>query len=76
MRNLLQQHFEWQWLICFTLALCFSSCKDDSESGSYDPNKPVTLTDYYPTTGPISTQVILNGSNFGTNKNNVKVFFC
>jgi IPT/TIG domain./NHL repeat. len=75
MRNLLQQHFEWQWLICFTLALCFSSCKDDSESGSYDPNKPVTLTDYYPTTGPISTQVILNGSNFGTNKNNVKVFF-
>lgn len=41
----------------------------------YDPNKPVALTDYYPVTGAISTQVILNGSNFGTNKDNVRVFF-
>ena len=33
------------------------------------------LTDFYPPEGKLATQVILNGSNFGDSKENVKVFF-
>ena len=77
MRNLLRNCFKWQWLVCLTVALCISSCKDDSDGVvlEYDPNQPVVLTDFYPKIGPISTQVILNGQNFGNKKDNVKVFF-
>lgn len=77
MKNLLRQHFQWQWLACLTLGLCFSSCKDDNDqpSLSYDPDKPVVLTDFYPAEGKIASQVILNGTNFGNSKENVKVFF-
>lgn len=65
MKNLLRQHFKRQWLVCFALTFYLLSCQDDKKTGvDYDPNKPVALTDYYPVTGAISTQVILNGSNF------------
>ena len=31
------------------LMLVFVSCKDDKESSAtYDPNKPITLTNFYP----------------------------
>lgn len=76
MRNLLQKCFKWQWLVCIAVGCCFASCKDDEESTSgYDPNKPIVLTDFYPNEGKLATQVILNGSNFGNSKENVKVFF-
>lgn len=76
MRNLLQKCFRWQWFLCLTVGCCFSSCKDDEKSiSSYDPNKPVELTNFYPNEGKLATQVILNGSNFGNNKDDVKVFF-
>ena len=76
MRNLLQECFKWQWLVCLAVSCCFSSCKDDEKSTSgYDPNKPIVLTDFYPNEGKLATQVILNGTNFGNNKEKVKVFF-
>lgn len=76
MRNLLHKCFKWQWLTCLAVGCCLSSCKDDDASTSgYDPNKPVELTDFYPSEGKLATQVILNGSNFGNDKEKVKVFF-
>lgn len=77
MKNVLLKCFRWQWFVCMAIGCCFSSCKDDDESSisTYDPSKPIELTDFYPKTGPISTQVILNGSNFGNDKSKVKVFF-
>lgn len=59
------------------ILLCmFTSCKDDeSEVATYDPLKPVTVTDIMPTTGGISTPVVIAGDNFGTDKTKVKVFF-
>lgn len=77
MRNLLRKCFKWQWLACLTVVLSVLSCKNDSDNviSEYDPNQPIMLTDFYPKTGPISTQVILNGQNFGSKKENVKVFF-
>lgn len=76
MRNLINKCFKWQWLVCLAVGCCFTSCKDDDDPNSgYDPNKPVELTDFYPSEGKLATQVILNGANFGNNKDNVKVFF-
>jgi len=58
------------------LGCCLSSCGDDENNNSgYDPSKPIGLTDFSPTEGRLATQVILTGSNFGYNKDNVKVFF-
>lgn len=76
MRNLINKCFKWQWLVCLAVGCCFTSCKDEDDPNSgYDPNKPVELTDFYPSEGKLATQVILNGANFGNNKDNVKVFF-
>lgn len=77
MKNVLLKCFRWQWLVCMAVGCCFSSCKDDDGSSvsAYDPNKPIELTDFYPTEGKLSDRIILNGSNFGNKKENVKVFF-
>ena len=58
------------------LLLCASSCKDEKETSyaPYDPNQPITLTDFYPTSGGVATKLILNGSNFGNDADKVKVF--
>lgn len=57
--------------------LAITSCSDSDESGAtdYDPTKPIALESFAPTSGPRSTQVILKGANFGTDRDNVKVYF-
>ena len=58
------------------LVLMMFSCSSDSEeTNTFDPNKPIVCESFYPSGGPISTQVILRGSNFGSDKNAVRVFF-
>ena len=55
---------------------CFTSCKgDDDSSMEYNPNEEVVLSSFNPTKGPLASQVILYGQNFGNNKEIVKVFF-
>ena len=67
---------KWRWLLVCVVGISLSACDSDENAlSTYDPNQPLVLTDYYPKEGPISTQVILNGSNFGNSKENVKVFF-
>ena len=77
MKNLLRKHSKLQWLACCALACCFASCSDDegNKVNAYDPNKPLVLTDFYPKEGRLSTQVILQGENFGNDAKNVKVYF-
>jgi hypothetical protein len=56
----------------------FISCGDDDKSGGggvYDPSKPVVLTSFMPDSGRISEMVLLDGSNFGTDTADIKVFF-
>ena len=63
-------------LICFLL--CLSSCnKDNNESGGpvYDPNRDYVLTTFYPDSGRIMEQVILEGDNFGSDPSIIKVYF-
>ncbi|MDR2775912.1 MAG: IPT/TIG domain-containing protein [Tannerella sp.] len=62
-------------LIC-VCAFNFISCGDEDKSGGvYDPSKPVVLTSFMPDSGRISEMVLLDGSNFGTDTSNIKVFF-
>lgn len=65
-------------LTCAVFAVGFmASCSDDKEEvngGAYNPNAPVELTDFYPTTGGVATQLILNGKNFGTDLSKIKVY--
>ena len=59
------------------LLLGATACSDDSstEYAPYDANKPIELTDFYPTSGGVATKIILNGHNFGNDADQVKVFF-
>ncbi len=57
------------------LVFAFASCKEDEEVVSeYNPNKPITLTDFYPTDGGVATKLILNGENFGSDVDKIQVF--
>jgi len=59
------------------LALCTTACNDDDEQKGvpFDASQPVVAESFAPTTGPLATQVILRGSNFGTDVSQIHVFF-
>ncbi|MDR2425156.1 MAG: IPT/TIG domain-containing protein [Prevotellaceae bacterium] len=63
-------------LVCFLLSL---SCKDDNEKGvarpPHDPSKPVVLTKFFPDSGQIREKVILEGDNFGSDPEQIYVYF-
>jgi hypothetical protein len=64
---------------CFFTYLC-ANCSDTNESGSgngtpYDPSKPVTINSFYPDSGGFATRIIIEGSNFGNNPKDVRVWF-
>jgi hypothetical protein len=58
-------------------AFTFVACEREDKSGGalHDPSKPVVLTSFMPDSGRISEMVLLDGSNFGTDVSNIKVFF-
>lgn len=75
-RNLVHQILFFCCIGGCALSMTFTtSCESKNESSEYNPNEPVTLTEFYPDSGGIATQVILNGSNFGTNIDGIKVYF-
>jgi len=58
------------------LAAVFASCSDDKEQDTnkpYDPSQPVVISDFMPRTGGYQEQIIVYGSNFGNDKNRVKL---
>lgn len=61
------------------LFLWMGSCKkkapDNPGFQPYDASKPVQVSSFFPDSGGIATQVILNGSNFGTEASELKVYF-
>lgn len=60
----------------FCICLAMVSCQDEqTASNTFDPSKPIVCEKFYPEGGPISTQVILKGGNFGNDKKAVRVFF-
>lgn len=56
----------------------WAGCSDDdsgTEGIPHDPSKPVQLTEFLPETGGMASQVIIKGSNFGTDASALKVYF-
>jgi hypothetical protein len=62
----------------FILASLMASCNENNEekaSQTYDPSKPVELTVFSPDSGRIRSRVILEGKNFSSDPEKIKVYF-
>ena len=58
------------------LTLSLTSCSENEvTTAEYDPNSPIVCESFSPSGGPMSTQVILKGKNFGNDASVVKVYF-
>ena len=44
-------------------------------NSGYRPDQPIVLESFYPKTGSIATQVIIEGRNFGTDAKALNVYF-
>jgi streptogramin lyase len=56
----------------------FFACEDDNtapEKEEYDPSMPVELTSFFPDSGRIREKVILDGENFGSDPEKIRVYF-
>lgn len=72
-KNTLRKKEHWGiLLLLMSLALCFS-CKDDDQTGEYNPANPVTFEHFSPEKGGSTTQLVITGSNFGNDTTLVKV---
>lgn len=63
----------------FALLLCvvvgFSQCSDDNGKGvSYDPSRSVEITSFTPDSGNVMQQMLIYGSNFGSDTSLIRVF--
>lgn len=78
MNDFFKTCFKWQIVFGMASMLAFASCGDDKNEGlpaDDGPKASFEVTDFTPLKGPRDTEVTLNGKNFGTDKENVKVFF-
>ena len=66
---------EWQWTLLALFTICIYSCKDDEnvETETFDPSKPVVISDFTPKEGGAYQKLLIYGENFGTDASNVKV---
>src|SRR5688500_15540558 len=65
----------WPTLALVLLIVCACSKKSVTDKGTpYDPSTPVTISRIFPDSGGVSTQLIINGSNFGTDTSQIKVY--
>ena len=55
------------------------SCKDDNDDdnkgGAYDPKRSIELTTFYPDSGKYLEKIMLTGSNFGNDPEQIRVYF-
>ena len=64
--------------VIFMMASIIISCDEteNEETGvPWDPTKPVVLTSFSPDSGRIRGRVILEGDNFGSTPENIRVYF-
>jgi len=64
-------------LCAFLCVFAIISCEnDDKNTGTeYNPDKPVVLTSFYPDSGKIAEKIILDGANFGSDPDKIRVYF-
>lgn len=65
--------------LVFLLISFLVSCGNENENkkndSAYDPKKPIELTSFYPDSGRYLEKVLLTGSNFGTDPEQIRVYF-
>lgn len=65
--------------LCVACSLLLAACSKPAVREvplvPHDPNRPLQLTSFLPDSGGMSTQVIIKGSNFGTDENELRVYF-
>lgn len=58
------------------MLLALAACKSDTlEHSERDPTKQTIISGFMPDSGGIASQFVVTGSNFGTDINDVKVYF-
>lgn len=66
-------------LAFFAVTICVVfSCKNDKDTiviTDHNPDLPVLVNSFMPDSGGVRTKFIIKGSNFGSDKSNVKVYF-
>ncbi|WP_316801095.1 IPT/TIG domain-containing protein [Pedobacter frigidisoli] len=65
-------------LLAFVLLVFAVACKKNQNSTAateYDPSLPITINSFTPDSGGIRTKLVIKGSNFGSDKSKVKVYF-
>lgn len=69
--------YSFLWGMLALVSFCFIGCKDDGEDGgeqqSFDPSKPIVISDFFPKEGGVGTRLVLYGDNFGNNAEQIKV---
>jgi DNA-binding beta-propeller fold protein YncE len=63
-------------LSAFFLLTCMARCKDEQKelkAAEYNPNLKVEVTGFTPDSGGAATQLMIYGSNFGSNKDEIEV---
>jgi len=65
-----------KYFLLFFFVIFFAHCVDEEKNTLpvYDPTKPVEFSSFLPDSGGVSTQMIINGSNFGSDTSLIKVF--
>ena len=54
---------------------CEDNKPDDFGRTPYDPSKPVVIDGFKPDSGGLATKVLIEGSNFGSDLSQIKVYF-
>ncbi|MDO5035397.1 MAG: IPT/TIG domain-containing protein [Porphyromonas sp.] len=73
MRKLKQIALFMPLLVCFIYGC--SNKKGDVAVMPFDPSQPIEVTSFFPDSGGIATQMIINGNNFGTDTTGLRVYF-
>lgn len=63
------------FMYMFLLFACGKTDNIENGSGEYDPSKPIELNSFYPDSGIYLEKVILTGKNFGTDPEQIRVWF-
>jgi len=59
----------------FVMLIFFASCKDEEQTSKteHDPSKPVVIDRFSPESGRVATQMLIYGSNFGSDPSKISV---
>lgn len=77
LRNRLKSGWK-MFLVAVMANAILAGCNDNNETTivdntPFDPSKPVAISSFIPESGSAYEQIIINGSNFGTKKENVSL---